>query len=93
MEQDFVVILLNRAVFVALMVSTPMLLAGLIVGLLISIFQAVTQINEMTLTFIPKILITVVMLVVFLPWMATTLLDFTAYLFSLFPEIARLSGG
>jgi len=90
LDQGFAINIINRAVFVALMISTPMLMAGLVIGLIISIFQAVTQINEMTLTFIPKILVTVIMLIIFLPWMTTTLLDFTVYLFSLFPEIGRL---
>ena len=89
MDQGFAIAIINRAVFLALIVSAPMLLAGLVIGLMISIFQAVTQINEMTLTFIPKILITVMMLILFLPWMSTTLLDFTMYVFSLFPEIGR----
>ena len=89
MDQQFAITLVNRAVFMALLVAAPMLLTGLVVGLMISIFQAVTQINEMTLTFIPKILVTVLVLVIFIPWMATTLLDFTAYLFGLFPEISR----
>jgi flagellar biosynthetic protein FliQ len=88
MTQEFAINIINRAVFIALMISAPMLLAGLIVGLIISIFQAVTQINEMTLTFIPKILITVLVLIIFLPWMATMIIDFTVYLFNLFPDIA-----
>lgn len=89
MDQQFVITLINRAVFLALMISTPMLIAGLAIGLLISIFQAVTQINEMTLTFIPKILVTVVVLMIFLPWMLTSMLDFVNYLFSIIPEIAQ----
>jgi len=89
MEQEFIITIINRAVFLALMVAAPMLIAGLAIGLLISIFQAVTQINEMTLTFIPKILVTVIVLILFLPWMATTLIDFTVYLFGLIPEIGR----
>ncbi len=89
MSQEFAINIVNRTVFIALVVSAPMLAAGLIVGLIISIFQAVTQINEMTLTFIPKIVITAVVLVIFLPWMTTTLLDFLIYLFNLFPDIAR----
>jgi flagellar biosynthetic protein FliQ len=88
MEQEFFISVINRAVYTALLISAPMLIAGLIIGLLISIFQAVTQINEMTLTFIPKILVTFIMLIIFLPWMATTMLDFTIYLFGLFPDIA-----
>jgi len=88
MGQEFAITVVNRAIYIALMISTPMLLAGLLIGLFISILQAVTQINEMTLTFIPKIIVTMVVLLLFLPWMANTLLDFTSYLFGLFPEIA-----
>jgi flagellar biosynthetic protein FliQ len=88
MGQDFIITLVNRAIYIALMISAPMLLAGLLIGLFISIFQAVTQINEITLTLIPKILVTIVVLLLFLPWMAATLLDFTSYLFGIFPEIA-----
>ena len=89
MDQEFVIYIINRAIFIALVVSTPMLLAGLLIGLLISIFQAVTQINEMTLTFIPKIIVTAVVLVFFFPWMVSMLLDFTFYLMGLFPQIGR----
>ena len=61
----------------SLLVSAPMLLLGLIVGLAISILQAVTQVHEMTLTFIPKILAVAVALLLFLPWIITQLVDFT----------------
>jgi flagellar biosynthesis protein FliQ len=59
-----------------LMVSAPVLLVVLVVGLLISIFQAATQINEATLSFVPKVLATVAVLVVAGPWMVTTLVDY-----------------
>jgi flagellar biosynthetic protein FliQ len=71
-----------------LMVSGPMLLFGLIVGLTISILQAVTQIHEMTLTFIPKILAVCVALVIFLPWMITIIVDFTRNLYGSIPGLA-----
>ncbi len=93
MDQEFVIYIVNRTIYIALIISTPMLAAGLLIGLLISIFQAVTQINEMTLTFIPKIIVTALVMVVFLPWMVTTLLDFTNYLFGLFSEISRNIAG
>ena len=54
---------------IALMLALPMLLAGLVAGLIISIFQATTQINEMTLSFVPKILLVVVILIFLMPWM------------------------
>jgi flagellar biosynthesis protein FliQ len=59
-----------------LMVSAPVLLVVLVVGLLISIFQAATQINETTLSFVPKVLATVAVLVVAGPWMVTTLVEY-----------------
>jgi flagellar biosynthesis protein FliQ len=59
-----------------LMVSAPVLLVVLVVGLLVSIFQAATQINEATLSFVPKVLATVVVLVVAGPWMVTTLVEY-----------------
>jgi len=80
MTIDFVVSLAKEAVQMTLLVSAPMLLAGLVVGLLVSIFQAVTQIQEMTLTFIPKILAVMVALLFCFPWMLETLISFTAKL-------------
>lgn len=73
--------LFQQAIFLALTVAGPMLLFGLIAGLLVSIFQAVTQVHEMTLTFIPKILAVVLSLFLFLPWMVNQLLDFSTNLF------------
>lgn len=71
---------------ITLMISLPMLLAGLVVGLLVSIFQATTQINEMTLTFVPKILAVIVVLIFTLPWMLQTVLDYTKSIFDLIPS-------
>ncbi|MDR3163264.1 MAG: flagellar biosynthesis protein FliQ [Helicobacteraceae bacterium] len=65
----------------ALMISAPMLLGGLIAGLLISIFQATTQINEMTLSFVPKILVVAAVLILAMPWMMNTMIDFTVRVF------------
>ena len=62
---------------IALMLDLPMLLAGLVAGLIISIFQATTQINEMTLSFVPKILLVVVILIFLMPWMMNEMMDFT----------------
>ena len=73
---------------VTLLLSAPMLGFGLIIGLLVSIFQAVTQINEMTLTFIPKILAVAAALAIFLPWIVSTLVDFTVNLLNQLPNYA-----
>ena len=70
---------------ITLILSLPMLLVGLVVGLMISIFQATTQINEMTLTFVPKILAVIVVIIFTMPWMLNMLMDFTTRIFNLMP--------
>ncbi|OOC33257.1 flagellar biosynthesis protein FliQ [Helicobacter pylori] len=72
---------------ITLMISLPVLLAGLVVGLLVSIFQATTQINEMTLSFVPKILAVIGALILTMPWMTNMLLDYTKTLIKLIPKI------
>ncbi|MEF7613208.1 flagellar biosynthesis protein FliQ [Aquincola sp. MAHUQ-54] len=66
----------QQAMHMLLMVSAPVLLAVLVVGLLVSVFQAATQINEATLSFVPKILTAVAVLAIVGPWMMTTLVEF-----------------
>ena len=89
MTQQFVIHLAREAIYYTMLVSAPMLGLALIVGLLISIFQAVTSINEMTLTFIPKIIIIFVAMVVFAPWMLKILMTFTISLISNIPLVAH----
>ncbi len=72
---------------ITLMISLPVLLAGLVVGLLVSIFQATTQINEMTLSFVPKILAVIGVLILTMPWMTNMFLDYTKTLIKLIPKI------
>ncbi|OHC75065.1 MAG: flagellar biosynthetic protein FliQ [Rhodospirillales bacterium RIFCSPLOWO2_12_FULL_58_28] len=69
------------ALGVILWTSGPIMVAGLIVGLIISLFQALTTIQEMTLTFVPKILVIFVAIIIFLPYMMTTVLEFSRRLF------------
>ncbi|MBX8495389.1 flagellar biosynthetic protein FliQ [Pseudomonas cichorii] len=76
MKQDFMLYALKDALLTAAMVAAPLLLAILIVGLFVSILQVATQIQEMTLTFIPKLIVTVVILLVFGGWMLTILKQF-----------------
>jgi flagellar biosynthetic protein FliQ len=71
----------REALSVALTVATPMLAVALGVGLLISIFQATTQIQEQTLSFVPKIVAVLLSLILFGPWMLTTLVNYTQRLF------------
>ena len=77
----------RQAVEVTLLVSAPLFLAALVTGLIISIFQAATQINEMTLSFVPKLVATFVTLVLAGPWMITLLTDFIRRLFESIPAM------
>jgi len=81
MTGDYITGFLFEAIKVAMMLSAPMLLAGLLVGLMVSIFQSATSINEMTLAFIPKMLAVATALVLFFPWMMQTLVAFTEQMF------------
>ncbi|MDD5672925.1 MAG: flagellar biosynthesis protein FliQ [Chitinivibrionales bacterium] len=73
------------ALIITLLLSGPMLIVGLVVGLVIGIFQAVTQIHEMTLTFIPKIVAMTVVLIATLPWVVIRFMDYTVNLFDKIP--------
>ena len=77
MTPEFVITFAQEAIKITILVSMPMLGLGLAVGLLVSIFQAVTQIHEMTLTFVPKILIVLLALLFFASWMLENLMHFT----------------
>ncbi|MGQ9454268.1 MAG: flagellar biosynthesis protein FliQ [Armatimonadota bacterium] len=79
----------QRAVALALMISGPILGLGLLVGLVVSIFQAATQIQEMTLTFVPKIIAVGAALVVFGPWMLKSMIVFTTKLLNSLPSFVR----
>ena len=78
----------REALLLTLMISSPLLLFALVVGVTISIFQAITQIQEMTLTFIPKIVAVALALLIFLPWMINLATDFTRHMFELIPQLA-----
>jgi flagellar biosynthetic protein FliQ len=80
MTAEFLTGFFFEAIKIAIMLAAPMLLAGLLVGLIVSIFQSATSINEMTLTFIPKMLAVACALLFFLPWMLQTMLTFTTNL-------------
>jgi len=71
---------------IALLLSLPMLMGGLIAGLAISIFQATTQINEMTLSFVPKIIIVVGIIIFMMPWMMNLMIEFTTNIINKIPE-------
>ena len=74
---------------IALILALPMLLSGLIAGLIISIFQATTQINELTLSFVPKILLVVAVLIFLMPWMMNEMIDFTRSVLNKIPTFIQ----
>ncbi|MBN2964447.1 flagellar biosynthesis protein FliQ [Sulfurospirillum sp. T05] len=74
---------------IALSLALPMLMAGLLAGLAISIFQATTQINEMTLSFVPKILLVVTVIIFAMPWMMNMMIEFTTRVFNMIPTFVH----
>jgi len=89
MTVEFVADLASRALWITLLVSAPILGLGLAVGVAVSIFQAVTQIQEMTLTFIPKIIAIFIAILVFGKWMMLILLNFTSNLWINLPNYVK----
>ncbi|CAJ1315560.1 flagellar biosynthesis protein FliQ [Paenibacillus sp. PK4536] len=77
MSSEFIIGMAGQAVYTVLKVSAPMLVLGLVVGLLVSIFQATTQIQEQTLAFVPKIVAVMLALLLFGPWILSVLVDYT----------------
>jgi len=89
MTPESVMTLGRQALELTLMISAPPLLAALIIGLVVSIFQAATQINEMTLSFIPKLLGMFLVLIITGPWMVSLLVDYIQRLFSGIPWLVN----
>ena len=89
MTDSGVLELAQRSVMLALTLAAPVLGFGLVVGLLVSVFQAATQIQEMTLSFVPKILAATAALVLFGPWMLRSMITFTTKLLTTIPHLAR----
>ncbi len=85
MTPETVITIGQQAMEVAAMLAAPLLLSSLAIGLLIGVFQAATQINEMTLSFIPKLAVIMVVLMMFGNWMLTTMLDFMRRLYENIP--------
>jgi flagellar biosynthesis protein FliQ len=88
MSLGFVVSVLKDSVMEILLLSAPILLVSMVVGLIISIIQATTSIQEQTLTFVPKIAAILVTLMLLGPWMFTSLAEFTTRLFERIPDLA-----
>ncbi len=87
MDQDLVIRIGRDAIFYTILIGAPILGVNMMVGLIISIFQTATAIQEQTLTFVPKILVTLIAIAVFGSWMLQTLTDYTTRLFSILPSL------
>ena len=87
MTPEMVTTIGQQALWVTMLIAAPMLLSALSVGLIIGMFQAATQINEMTLSFIPKLLILVASLVVAGPWMLSVIVNYTRQLMEQIPSL------
>jgi flagellar biosynthesis protein FliQ len=89
MNPEFAVELLKTTMFQAVTLAAPILIAAMVIGLGVSLFQAVTTIHEQTLTFVPKALGIVVLLVVLLPWMLRTVTEFTTQVIEKLPQMVN----
>jgi flagellar biosynthetic protein FliQ len=89
MNAEFATELLKSLMFEAVTLAAPILLSALLIGLAISIFQSVTSIQEQTLTFVPKALGIVALLVILMPWMLRTLVEFTTAVIQKMPEMTQ----
>ena len=85
--EDIVITLLQQTFVLVLELSVPMLIAGMILGLIVSVFQTVTQIQESTLTFVPKIIAGVVTLIILMPWMLNLFISRVHELFDSIPNM------
>ncbi|HEY4297301.1 MAG TPA: flagellar biosynthesis protein FliQ [Paraburkholderia sp.] len=89
MTPESVMTLAHQAMYVGLVLAAPLLLVALVVGLVVSLFQAATQINESTLSFIPKLLAIAVTMVLIGPWMLTTMLDYLRHTLTSIPTLVN----
>lgn len=89
MSPEFITSFFMEAIKTAILLAAPMLMVGLFTGVLVSMFQAATQINEMTLVFVPKMLGVAIALIVFFPWMLKIILYFTENLFMNIPNFIK----
>ena len=87
MNQDIVITLLQKMFILTLEMSVPILLVGVVLGLMVSIFQTVTQIQESTLTFVPKIVGCVLLLIFLLPWMCSVFVTTVTEFMSMIPQL------
>jgi len=90
---DTTVEIVRQSLIVALKISAPILVAGILIGLAISVLQSITQIQEQTLTIVPKIFVMTIVAILLLPWIVLRIAEFTVDMFSLAPGGAGAGGG
>lgn len=88
MNVDQAIDVVKNLMMLCLKMSLPLLLSAMVIGLLVSFFQAITSIQEQTLTFVPKAMFMVVIFVILFPWMTNTMLDYTSEMFRAMSEMA-----
>lgn len=89
MTEEIVIEILKEVFFNTFIIILPILGVSLLIGIIISIFQAATSIQEMTLTFVPKILVTAVAIIFLMPWMMDKMITFSLRIFSMFPDLVK----
>ncbi len=89
MTEDFIVHLFREAFYTLFIIAAPSLLVSLLIGLVVSVFQAATSIQEPTLTFVPKMIVMAAVIVLTLPWVLDVMVTFTANLFAQIPTVAH----
>ena len=89
MTEELVIQILKDAFYNTFIILLPILSVGLVVGIIISIFQAATSIQEMTLTFVPKIIVTMVAIIFLLPWMIDKMVSFTIKMLTMFATVLK----
>jgi len=89
MNPEFAIELLKQMIYQALAIAAPILITAMIIGLCISLFQAVTTINEQTLTFVPKALAVIGILLLLLPWIVRSLVEFTTSVIQKMPQMVQ----
>ena len=92
MNQEIVITLIQKMFVLTLQVSVPVLLSGVVIGLAISVFQTVTQIQESTLTFVPKIVGGIIILIILMPWMVNLFITYTNEFMEIIPQLTAMSG-
>lgn len=89
MDMQLLIDIMKETFTIAIFLSAPCLILGLVVGVIISIFQSVTSIQEQTLVFIPKMIAGIVAIMIFLPWMLSSIITYTNKLMEMIPQIIR----